>query len=96
MSKERIYKGKSLDTFPDTYTVLDIETTGFDPSNDKILEIGALKVFNGNIVEEFEHLIYCEAVPPYISSLTGIDVYKRQMRTMASVRFICCLLAKNF
>lgn len=78
MSKERIYKGKSLDTFPDTYTVLDIETTGFDPSNDKILEIGALKVFNGNIVEEFEHLIYCEAVPPYISSLTGItpDILK--------------------
>ena len=53
MSKERIYKGKSLDTFPDTYTVLDIETTGFDPSNDKILEIGALKVFT---VKQF-HLI---------------------------------------
>ena len=52
---------------------LDIETTGLDPANDAITEIGAVK-FNGSRVEaEYSQLINPgRPIPPMISQLTGI------------------------
>ncbi len=50
-------KGKSLTFIPDNYTVIDIETTGLDPAYDEIIEIGALKVNKGIIVDKFESLV---------------------------------------
>ena len=40
--------GQSLD---DKYVVFDIETTGFSPEKNKIIEIGAVKVIGGEIVD---------------------------------------------
>ncbi len=53
---------------------LDIETTGLDPQNDAILEIGAVR-FNGKRVEaEWSTLINPgRPIPPFISQLTGIN-----------------------
>ena len=36
-------------TFPDSYVVVDLETTGLSPREDSILEIGAVKVKNGQV-----------------------------------------------
>ena len=36
--------------------VFDIETTGFSPLKNKIIEIGAVKVVDGAITERFFHL----------------------------------------
>jgi DNA polymerase III epsilon subunit-like protein len=36
---------------PTTYVVWDLETTGFSPTEDKIIEIGAVKVKDGKVVE---------------------------------------------
>lgn len=57
----------------ETIVALDIETTGLDPINDSILEIGAVR-FKGNRVEaEFSQLINPgKPVPPFITQLTGI------------------------
>lgn len=50
------------------YVVLDFETTGFSPIKDNILEIGAIKVLNNNIVGKFNTLINPKRpIPPYIS-----------------------------
>ena len=63
-------KGQSLD---DSYVVFDIETTGFGPVKDKIIEIGAVKVINGTIVDKFSSFINPEIPIPYeIEQLTGI------------------------
>lgn len=52
---------------------LDIETTGLDPNNDAIIEIGAVR-FNANRVEgEWQSLINPgRKIPPFITQLTGI------------------------
>lgn len=39
------------------YVVLDIETTGFSAENDDIIELSAIKVENGEVVDEFSKLI---------------------------------------
>lgn len=64
-------KGNSLD---DTYVVFDIETTGFSPVNDKIIEIGAVKIKNGEVIDEFSCFVNPERSIPYkITELTGIN-----------------------
>ena len=50
-------KGKSLIQFPENYVVLDIETTGLNPNFDDIIEVSALKVCHGEIVDFFTSLI---------------------------------------
>ena len=64
-------KGQSLD---DTYVVFDLETTGFSPKNDKIIEIGAVKVKNGKIIDSFSEFVNPRRPIPYkITELTGIS-----------------------
>lgn len=64
---------------------LDIETTGLEPQQDKIIEIGAIR-FKGNRVEgEFRTLVNpgCR-VPPFITQLTGIT--DQMVRPAPSIR----------
>ncbi|WP_352417849.1 PolC-type DNA polymerase III [Proteiniborus sp.] len=63
-------KSQSIDT---EYVVFDIETTGFSSKNDKITEIGAVKIINGQIVDRFSQLINPNVrIPERIVELTGI------------------------
>jgi DNA polymerase III subunit epsilon len=55
------------------YVVVDIETTGSWASGDRITEIGAVKIRNHEIVDEWHSLINPQrSIPSYISQLTGI------------------------
>ena len=63
--------GKS--TLDDTYVVFDLETTGFSSKNDKIIEIGAVKIKGGSIVDRFSEFVNPEMRIPYnITELTSI------------------------
>lgn len=55
------------------YTVIDLEMTGLHPKNDKIIEIGAVKVRAGKVTETLELLVDpgCP-IPERIRELTGI------------------------
>ncbi len=67
----RFDKGQTLDA---ASVVFDIETTGFDKQNDKIIEIGAVKVVNGEITERFSSFINPKVpIPPKIEALTHIS-----------------------
>ena len=66
-------KGNSLIAFPDNYTIIDIETTGFSPVNDKIIEFAAIKVINGDVIDTYSTLINpCKFIKNDIQELTGI------------------------
>ena len=57
-----------------SYIVFDIETTGINPQTDKITEIGAIKIINGELVGEYRQLINpLIDIPKDITELTGID-----------------------
>ena len=57
----------------ENYTALDLETTGLNPKYDKIIEAGAVKVRNGEIIDRFQQLIRPGiALPEKITGLTGI------------------------
>lgn len=56
------------------YVVVDIETTGNSPKNgDKIIQIGAVVVEQGQITDRFSSFVYYDQeLSPFIEKLTGI------------------------
>lgn len=56
-TNKRLGKGKSLIEFPDNYVALDLETTGTSLQWDDIIEIGAVRVQDGQEIESFQELI---------------------------------------
>ena len=57
----------------DRYVCVDLETTSLEPAKNEIIEIGAVKIENGQIIDRYEQLIKPnETVPPFIWTLTGI------------------------
>lgn len=57
-----------------TFVVFDVETTGLDMINDRITEIGAVKIVDGVIVDCFTTLINPQIkISQKITELTGID-----------------------
>lgn len=72
-ANKRPCKGKSLTNFVDTYTIIDLETTGLSPYYDDIIEFAAIKVKNNKIVETYQQLINPGyEIDEYITDLTGI------------------------
>ncbi len=60
-------------SFDDEFIVFDIETTGLYPMKDRITEIGAVKIRQGQLVDKFSELINPEMpIPDNITKLTGI------------------------
>lgn len=66
-------KGRSLIAIPDTYTVIDIETTGLDSRFCEIIELSALRYSNGSLIDSFTTLVKpTEPIDDFITELTGI------------------------
>jgi DNA polymerase III subunit epsilon len=55
------------------FVVLDLETTGGSPANDRITEVGAVKIRGGAVLGTFQTLVNPGiSIPPMVSALTGI------------------------
>ena len=60
--------------FSGTFVVFDIETTGFSPVSNRIIEIGAVKVVNGEITDRFSTFVNPQVPIPFrIEKLTSIN-----------------------
>ena len=71
--KDIVYgsRGQSIDS---DFVVFDIETTGFSPVKDKIIEIGAVRVEKGQITARFSEFVNPRVPIPFrIENLTGIN-----------------------
>lgn len=73
MDLDRRYKGKRLAGYVADYVVFDLETTGVSVEHDVIIEIAAVKVVKGKVVDTFQTLVNPERpIPPGASRVNGI------------------------
>ena len=69
---------ETRDSSFDSFVAFDLETTGKHPSTDAIIEIGAIRVVNGEIKETKEFVFqefvkpFKQSVPSFVTELTGI------------------------
>ena len=56
-----------------TFCIVDIETNGGSAKKGfQIIELGAVKYKNGQIINKFESLVYAKDIPPYVQEVTKI------------------------
>lgn len=55
------------------FCIVDIETNGSKIDKHQIIEIGAVRVKNKEIIDRFESLVFCKEINPHISEITGIS-----------------------
>lgn len=68
-----VFKNKEFPLFDQEYVVYDTETTGLNSRVDQMIEIGAVKVKNDEIIDRFDELIACDhPLPKIITELTNI------------------------
>lgn len=66
-------QGKKLNSYVSDYVIYDLETTGTSCVNDRVVEISAIKVRNGQIDSEFSTLVNPEIpIPFWASDVNGI------------------------
>lgn len=57
--------GRLLNKYTPNYVLFDLETTGISPGNDQVIEISAVKVRSGKVVDEFSTLVNPKRSIPY-------------------------------
>jgi DNA polymerase-3 subunit epsilon len=78
-----------------TYAVVDVETTGARPPDDRITEIGIVRVEQGQIVKEFETLVNPERhIPATVTRITGItnEMVSNQPSTLEVMPIVADML----
>ncbi len=55
------------------YCVIDIETNGSKPGTSQVIEIGAVMIERGEIIDRLETFVECAFLPEYITKITGIE-----------------------
>lgn len=85
--EEEVIDPTITEPFNGEYVVFDIETTGFNPNHEDIIELGAVKIKNYQVLDRFQTFVRPNReVPAHITELTGIrDEDVRDARTIQEV-----------
>jgi DNA polymerase-3 subunit epsilon len=63
----------AMNAFPKVFTIIDTETTGMRPPMSRIIDLGIIRVENGQVVERYQTFLNPgTSVPPMIQRLTNI------------------------
>jgi len=65
-------KTKTTKIEDQTFCIVDIETTAGNARDGQVIEIGALKYKNGQIIEKYESLVNVKDIPRKVQEITGI------------------------
>ena len=66
-------QGRKLNSYTPDYVLFDLETTGISCETDDVIEISAVKVAGGKIVDEFSTLVNPgRPIPAQASAVNGI------------------------
>ncbi len=58
----------------DTFVVFDVETTGLNANVDEVIEIAAVKIKDGKVLDSYHSYVYTDKeITPFIRNLTGIS-----------------------
>ena len=69
-----VVRGRSAEPLDGTFIVFDLETTGLNPASEKITEIAAVRVVEGEIRDSFQTYVNPhKPIPAEITELTGIS-----------------------
>lgn len=75
MRKSKKFSGLKVKQKTKSYVIIDLETTGLDPINDRIIEIGAIRIGDEN--QEYSAIVKQEIdIPKKIRDLTGISAFE--------------------
>jgi DNA polymerase-3 subunit epsilon len=56
------------------FVVIDTETTGLRPGPDRVIEVAAVRLRNGEVIDSFQSLVNPQRrIPPFIARFTGIS-----------------------
>ncbi|MEA3228299.1 MAG: 3'-5' exonuclease [Campylobacterota bacterium] len=55
------------------FCIVDIETNGSHLDRHQIIELSAIKVKNGKIIDKFDTLVNCKVINEHITAITGIS-----------------------
>ncbi|MEG0977030.1 MAG: PolC-type DNA polymerase III [Bacilli bacterium] len=87
-----VFNNKEYSLFDQEYIVYDTETTGLNYGVDQMIEIGAVKVKNNEVIETFDELIACpNPLPKIITELTSItdeDLVGKDTEENVTKRFL--------
>ena len=56
------------------FCIVDIETNGSKTDKHQIIEIAAIKIKDGVVIDKFESLVKCNVINEHITAITGISV----------------------
>lgn len=68
------YQTKFVSLEDAVFCIVDIETNGSNIDKHQIIEIAAVKMKNGVVLDRFESLVECHSINQHITKITGISV----------------------
>ncbi len=70
----------------EVFCIVDIETNGSKPEIHQIIEIAAIKIKNGKIIDKFESFVYSDILSEQIQKLTNISL--KDLKKAPKIKFV--------